>query len=108
MVPRNQGERTFSSSSRYSFPKIETPGIRKLRQLEKIKGNDCVIKCTAAPATAAISKAAEHLPLVEIALCLMRLDHAVDSRERTNWILDARRATESGLLCVRMSLLNLN
>ena len=31
--------------------------------------------CTAAPTTAAISKAAEHLPIFEIARVLMRLDH---------------------------------
>jgi hypothetical protein len=39
----------------------------------------------------AISKAADQLPLVEIALVLMHLDHAVDSRERTIWIADAHR-----------------
>jgi hypothetical protein len=34
---------------------------------------------------AAVSKAGEHSPFFEIALMLMHLDHAVDSRERRLW-----------------------
>ena len=40
---------------------------------------------------AAISKAGEHSPFFEIALGFVRLDHTVDSCERTIWIVDARR-----------------
>jgi hypothetical protein len=47
---------------------------------------------------AAISKAAERLPLVEIALVLMHLGHAVDSRERTIWIADAHRGDGNRLI----------
>jgi hypothetical protein len=76
-----------------------------LRQLEKINGNGCVTNDRRFN-DCGIRKAGEHLSTVETAFVFIRLDHAVDSRERTNRLLTPIATTESGLSCVRMRLLN--